>query len=154
MRVFSWNVELLKLISNLMIYFGIVVSWRSRGTPEKTMPNHGTTVSYSFMVKWSSRLFDHYFIWYWNCNVADICTENDMNVNSDIANSTDERTVDFEWAIQNQHNQLHCRFQIIYIQLFHRIRNPFDCFIWTRSLWEEQWIREHVNRKTYGFQLQ
>ena len=24
-----------------------------------------------------------------------ICTENDMNVKSDIANSTDERTVDF-----------------------------------------------------------
>ena len=38
----------------------------------------------------------------------------DMNVNSDIDNSTDERTVDFEWAVHNQHNQLHCRFQIKY----------------------------------------
>ena len=51
-----------------------------------------------------------------------------MNENSDIDNSTDERTVDFEWAVHNQHNQLHCRFQI---------------------------IRENVNSKTpYGFQPQ
>ena len=124
----------LKLISNLMIYFVIVVS----GTPEKTMPNHRTAiVSYSFMTKWSSHLLDRYFIWYWNWNVADICTENDMNENSDIDNSTDERTVDFKWVIRNQHNQLHCRFQITYNKLFHGIRNHFDCFNWTRSLWEE-----------------
>ena len=60
-----------------------------------------------------------------------------MNENSDIDNSTDERTLDFEWAIHNQHSRLHCRFQITYNQLFHGIRNPFDCFIWTQSLWEE-----------------
>ena len=40
-----------------------------------------------------------------------------MNENSDIDNSTAERTVDFEWAIRNQHNQLNCRFQITYNQL-------------------------------------
>ena len=60
-----------------------------------------------------------------------------MNENSDIDNSTDERTVDLEWVIHNQHNQLHCRFQITYNKLFHVIRNHFDYFIWTRSLWEE-----------------
>ena len=27
-----------------------------------------------------------------------------MNENSDIDNFTDERTVDFEWAIHNKHN--------------------------------------------------
>ena len=59
-----------------------------------------------------------------------------MNENSDIDNSTDERTVDFELAIHSEHNQLHCRFQITYNQLFPGIRNPFVCFIWTRSLWE------------------
>ena len=57
-----------------------------------------------------------------------------MNENSDIDNSTDERTVDFEWVIHSKHNQLHCRFQITYNQLFHGIRNHFGRFIWTRSL--------------------
>ena len=57
-----------------------------------------------------------------------------MNENSDIDNSTDKRTVDIEWAIHNQHNQLHYRFQITYNNFFHGIREPFDCFIWTRSL--------------------
>ena len=48
-----------------------------------------------------------------------------MNENSDIDNSTDERTVDLEWAIRNQHNQLHCRFQITYNQLFFTgLENP------------------------------
>ena len=42
-----------------------------------------------------------------------------MNENSNIDNSTDECTVDFEWDIHSKHNQLHCRFQIIYNQLFH-----------------------------------
>ena len=46
-----------------------------------------------------------------------------MNENSDIDHSTDERTVDFEWAICNQHNQLHCRFQITYNH-FTRLDTP------------------------------
>ena len=49
----------------------------------------------------------------------DICTEKDMHENSDIDNSTDENTMDVDWAIHKQHNQLHCLFQILYNQLFH-----------------------------------
>ena len=29
-----------------------------------------------------------------------------MNENSDIDNPTDERTVDFKWAIHNKHNRI------------------------------------------------
>ena len=54
----------------------------------------------------------------------DICTENDMNENSDIDISTDENTGDVERAIHNQHNQLHCLFQIIYNQLSHFKKTP------------------------------
>ena len=99
------------------------------------MPNHGTPI-----VLWPDEVLTFsiatilFGIEIEILQIADICTENDMNQNSDIGNSTDERTVDFEWAIYNKHNQLHCRFQITYTQLFHGIKNPFDCFIWTRSL--------------------
>ena len=83
------------------------------------MLNHGTPI-----VLWPNEVLTF--------SIADICTENDMNENSDIDNSTYKRTVDYEWA--SKHNQLHCRFQITYNQLFHGIRNPFGRFIWTRSL--------------------
>ena len=56
------------------------------------------------MAKWSSHLLDRYFIWYWNWDVADISTENDINENSDNDNYTDECTVDFKWDIHNKHN--------------------------------------------------
>ena len=54
-----------------------------------------------------------------------------MNENSDIDNSTDERTVDFEWTIHSKHNQLHCRFQITY-NYFFTLETPLAA-IWTRS---------------------
>ena len=66
----------------------------------------------------------------------DICTENYLNENSDIDNSTDENTVEVELAIHNQHNQ--CPRLYMYIQAnFERDENPFDYFIRTISLWKE-----------------
>ena len=63
-----------------------------------------------------------------------------MNENSDIDNSTDERTVEFEWAIHSKHNQLHCRFQITYgtINFFTGLETPlaalFDQIIMRRAV--------------------
>ena len=78
-----------------------------------------------------------------------------MHENSDIDNSTDERTVNFEWAIHNKHNRLHCRFQITCNQLFQGIRNPL-----TASFGQDNYAksRKIVNmlttKKHMGFQLQ
>ena len=53
-RKWAWFLRVLesslKLILNLMVYFVIVVSWRSRGTPEKTIPNHGTAEVLTFSI--------------------------------------------------------------------------------------------------------
>ena len=74
-----------------------------------------------------------------------------MNVNSDIANSTDERTVDFEWAIPNQHNIAASRLHTI--NFFTGLGTPL-----TASFGQDHCGKssEFVNMLTekHGFQLQ